>query len=112
MTLLITLCYSFSTSLCPLTGSLQAAYAALEHTTLSVGGLYLPIKPKAFNQVFESPHHTFLLVGSLGPTALAPASECTPCFSRTWLLRHRSLSPERGPWHQDLTAPTVPRMLL
>ena len=78
MTLLITLCYSFSTSLCPLTGSLQAAYAALEHTTLSVGGLYLPIKPKAFNQVFESPHHTFLLVGSLGPTALTVTANFCP----------------------------------
>lgn len=78
MTLLITLCYSFSTSLCPLTGSLQAAYAALEHTTLSVGGLYLPIRPKAFNQVFESPHHTFLLVGSLGPTALTVTANFCP----------------------------------
>ena len=29
--------------------------------------LIFTIKPKALNQVFESSHHTFLLVGSLGP---------------------------------------------
>ena len=46
------------------------------------------------------------------PTALVPASERTSCFSKARLLRHHSLSPERGPWHQDLTAPTVPRTLL
>lgn len=78
MTHLITLCYSFSTSLCPPTGSLQPAYVALKHTTLRVGGLYLPIKPKALNQVFESSHHAFLLVGSSGPTAPTTTANFCP----------------------------------
>ena len=94
MTHLITLCYSFSTSLCPPTGSLQAAYAALEHTTLSGGGLYLPIKPKALNQVFESPHHAFLLVGSLGPHS----SDC-----HCQLLSPGAVFPGGNCWEHQVT---------
>ena len=78
MTHLITLCYSFSTSLCPPTGSLQPAYVALKHTTLRVGGLYLPLNPRHSTKSLKVPTMPSFLWALSGPTAPTTTANFCP----------------------------------